>query len=102
VAHRSFAAGSRVFAAFDVLGVSRPAGAEPRVSLSYALRRADGTPVATFQPQALRPNARGQFSVTLGVTLPQDAVGDHQLVLTVRDDVAGKSIEIVEPLTITR
>lgn len=102
VAHRAFAAGSRVFAAFDILGTSRPAGGEPRVTLSYALRRADGTPVATFQPQALRPNARGQFSVTLGVTLPPAAVGDHQLVLTVRDEVAGKNIEVAEPLTITR
>jgi hypothetical protein len=58
--------------------------------------------VSAGQPQALRPNARGQFSVTLGVTLPQDATGDHELVIRARDDVAGRTLEVVEPLTVTR
>jgi VWFA-related protein len=101
VAHRAFPAGSRVYTSFDVFGASQPpAGAQ--VTLSYELRRADGTPVSAGQPQALRPNARGQFSVTMAVTLPQGAAGEHELVLKVRDDAAGKSLEVVEPLTVTR
>ena len=102
VAHRAFPAGSRLFAAFDVMGATAsPAGA-PQVTLSYVLRRADGTQVGGGQPQALRPNARGQFSVTMGVTLPQGATGDHELVLRVSDAVSGRTVEVVEPLTVTR
>jgi VWFA-related protein len=101
VAHRTFPAGSRLFAAFDVLGATQSAtGAQ--VTLSYVLRRADGTQVSAGQPQALKPNARGQFSVTLGVTLPQNATGEHELVIRVIDDVGNRTLEVIEPLTVTR
>ncbi len=102
VAHRTFPAGSRVFAAFDVFGASQPPSGAAQVTLSYVLRRIDGTQVSAGQPQALRPNARGQFPVTLAVTLPQGATGDHELVIRIRDDVAGRTLEVMEPLTVTR
>jgi VWFA-related protein len=102
IAHRTFPAGSRLFAAFEVFGATQPPAGAAQVTLSYVLRRADGTEVSAGQPQALRPNARGQFSVTMGVTLPQGTAGDHELVLRVRDDGAGRTLETVEPLTVTR
>jgi VWFA-related protein len=102
IARRTFKPGSRVFAAFEVFGAAKPAGAGPQVTLSYALRRTDGAVVGGTQPQPLRPNPEGRLAVIVGVTLPQDAQGDHELVLTVRDDAAGRTLETVEPLTVTR
>jgi VWFA-related protein len=100
IASRTFQAGSRIAAAFEILGVSAAGTNPPAVSVSYALKRADGTTVTSIPPQPLKPNAAGQFGVTIGITLPQGAAGDHELVLSVRDEQAVRVIEHVEPLEI--
>ncbi len=100
IARRTFKAGSRIAAAFEILGASDRSPAGPQVSVAYTLRRTDGTVVAASQPQALRPNARGEFAVTIGVTLPPGASGDHELHISVRDEAAVRVLEHVEALTI--
>jgi hypothetical protein len=57
--------------------------------------------VTAFQPQALRPNTRGEFTVTIGVTLPPGASGAHELHISVRDEAAVRVLQHVEALTIT-
>jgi hypothetical protein len=101
IARRSFKAGTRVAVAFEILAAADKAPTAPQVSVAYTLRRADGTTVAASQPVALKPNASGQFSVTIGISLPQGASGDHELHLSVRDEAAVRVLEHVEPLTIT-
>jgi hypothetical protein len=100
IARRTFKAGTRIAVAFDILGAAASGNVAPQVSVSYALRRADGTPVAASPPQPLNPNARGQFAVAIGMGLPPDAAGDHELHVTVRDESAVRIIEHLEPLTI--
>jgi VWFA-related protein len=100
VAHRTFKAGTRIAAAFDIYGVTDTAPAGPQVSAAYSLRRADGTEVASIPAQSLKPNARGQFSVMVGITLPAGASGEHELRLSVRDERSVRVIEHVERLTI--
>jgi VWFA-related protein len=100
IARRTFKAGSRIAAAFEIVGASDRGAAGPQVSVAYTLRRSDGRVVTAFQPQALRPNARGQFAVTIGVTLPRGASGDHELHISVRDEAAVRVLEHVEALTI--
>lgn len=101
IARRTFNAGSRLFCAFDIYGAAQK-GREsaPQVSLAYSLRRADGTEVTSAPPQRLRSNARGQVSVMVALTLPEAASGEHELHLTVHDEVALKTITAREPLTI--
>jgi VWFA-related protein len=99
IARRTFPAGARIAVAFDVYGWTERAGG-PQVSVAYALRRADGTQVAGAAPQALKANALGQLPVTIGLSLPPDAIGDHELRLSVRDEQALRVIEHVEPLVI--
>jgi VWFA-related protein len=99
IARRRFKAGTRIAAAFEIIGAAA-SGNAPQVSVSYALRRADGTPVSASPPQALMPNARGQFAVAIGISLPPDAAGGHQLALSVRDEQAVRVIEHVEPIEI--
>jgi VWFA-related protein len=102
IARRTFKAGTRILAAFDIYGVTENAPGSPQVSVAYALRRADGTLVAASQPQTLKPNTRGQFSVTIGVMLPAGASGEHTLHVSVRDEPAVRVLEHVEPMTISQ
>jgi hypothetical protein len=102
IARRTFQAGTRIVSAFEIHGARLdPAGA-PRVTLQYSLQRADGAAVAGSSPQVLRPTAAGQLPVTIGVTLPAGASGAHELVLTLRDEVADLTIEDREALDINR
>ena len=99
IARRTFKAGARIAAAFEVLGATVPGAPAPPVSVSYALRRADGTDVTAGAPQRLRPNAQGGFPVTIGAALPATP-GDYTLHLLVRDEQAQRTVEHVEPLTL--
>ena len=99
IARRTFKAGGRIAAAFEILGAAVPGTPAPPVSVSYALRRADGTDVTAGAPQRLRPNAQGAFPVTIGVTLPATP-GDYTLHLLVRDEQGPRTIEHIEPLTL--
>ena len=84
---------------FDVIGAARDDRADgPRVSLTYSLRRvADGAEVMAVPAGQLPSGA-----VTIALTLPADAVGDHELRLVLRDDVTRRTVEDVELLTIER
>lgn len=100
IASRMFTAGARIAAAFEVFGASAAGTNPPAVSVAYQLKRRDGATVAAIPPQTLKPNAAGQFAVTIGITLPPNATGDHELVLSVRDEQATRVIEHVELLNI--
>jgi hypothetical protein len=100
IASRSFRAGTRIAAAFEIIGVTEGGPTGPAVSVSYALKRADGATVASAPAQAIKPNAAGQFGVTVGVTLPAGTAGEYELVLSVRDERAIRVLEHVEPIQI--
>jgi VWFA-related protein len=100
VAHRAFKAGTRIAAAFEVHGAADKAAAGPQVSVAYSLRRPDGTEVVSSPAQSLKANARGQFPVMIGISLPAGASGEHALHLSVRDEQAVRVIEHVESITI--
>ena len=100
IARRTFKAGTRIAVAFDIIGAATSGNAAPQVSVSYALRRADGTSISASPPQALKPNARGQLAVAIGVGLPPGAVGAHELHVTARDETAVRVIEHVEAIEI--
>lgn len=99
IARRTFRAGSRIVAAFDIYGAGNDGG-NPRLTVGYSLRRADGTQVAATSPRLLTPGALGQVSVVIALTLPDDASGEHDLYLTVRDEMTKRTLEGKEPLVI--
>jgi hypothetical protein len=107
-ARRAFKAGTRIAAAFEILGASENASGSPRaesrgsqVSVAYTLRRADGTQVAASQPQPVKPNARGEIPVMIGISLPSGTSGEHELHVSVRDEQGIRVIEHVEPMVIS-
>ena len=101
IARRTFQAGSRILAAFDIYGFATGgSGSNPRVSVGYSLRRADGTEAAAVSPRLLAPGAAGRLSVAIGLTLPGDASGEYDFSLTIRDELAMRTLEDNEPLVI--
>jgi VWFA-related protein len=103
VAHRSFAAGSRVACAFEIFGASPDAAlGGPRVSVAYKLRGPDGSEVAASPARALKPGLLGELSYLMVLSLPPAAQGPHELVLSVTDEVSTKVVEAIEPFEVAR
>ncbi|HKE84000.1 MAG TPA: VWA domain-containing protein [Vicinamibacterales bacterium] len=99
---RAFGAGGRIYAGFDVFGAAKDASGAPRVSVGYSVRRPDGTQIAGGAPQPVKANSRGEISVVIGVTLPPGVSGDHELALTIRDDVAMRTVDEREDIVIVK
>ncbi len=103
VARRTFRPGAQLGCTFEVYGAAPDAAhGGPRVSLAYELRRADGTVVASAPERPLTSGPLGQVSPLILVRLPEDAAGDHELVLELRDEVSTRTLEASEPFTVAR
>jgi hypothetical protein len=70
-----------------------------KVSAGHVLRKADGTVLGRSDPTPILPTSLGGVSRLMQVPLNLDP-GDYELVLTVRDDIAGASQELVEPFAV--
>lgn len=100
-ARRSFPVGSTVYASFEVYGAGRdkPTGM-PRVVNGYTIRAADGTVVTRVEPTRITPTSLGKLSRIIGAPLGNAAPGEYELVLTFRDEVSGKDLELREPFAV--
>jgi VWFA-related protein len=97
IARRAFAAGVRLYCQFDVTGARPdPATGEPRISSGHELRRLDGGVLAHLDPTRVPPGPAGRLSRLLAISLITAQPGDHELVLTVRDEVSGAAVEARE------
>ena len=72
----------------------------PRVTAGHALRRPGGPELGRTAPHPIRPTSIGALSRLIQIPLAGRAVGDYELVLTVTDDIAGRTREVVEPFSI--
>jgi VWFA-related protein len=100
VAHRTFPPGARLYCAFEVYGAGRDGAGAPRLFSSYVVKRPDGSILAGMERRAMQASPQGQVSQMLSLSLEGAAPGSYVLVLTVRDDVAGRSLEISEPFDV--
>ena len=98
IARRRFRAGSRIISAFDIYGPKL----SQKVSVGYSLRNAAGAEVSSSPLQSIGPGPDGGFSAAVGVALPENAAGDHELVITVRDDLTMATVEDREWLVVER
>jgi VWFA-related protein len=98
---RTFAPGATLFASFEVYGATKekPTGM-PKVTAGYVVRRPDGTPVVEVAPSRINPTSLGKLSRIVGTRLPAEATGDLEFVLSVKDEISGKTLEVKEPFTV--
>jgi VWFA-related protein len=101
LARRAFPSGATLYCQFEVYGAAKdPKTGMPRVSAGYVIRNKSGAVVTQVAPTVITPTSLGKLSRLMGTGLQDAAPGDYELVLSLRDEIAGKSLELAEPFTV--
>jgi VWFA-related protein len=102
LARRDFAQGASLFCQFEVYGATRLEGSGlPRVSMGYQVRRSDGAVYTQDAPSLITPTPAGALSRMIGFSLGDAAPGDYEIVMRVKDELSGRSLELHEPFSVT-
>jgi VWFA-related protein len=100
-ARRTFAPGATLYFQFEVYGSAPdPASGLPRVSSGFTVRASDGEVISRGAPVAIKPAAEGRLARLGRISLEGLAPGRYELVLDLRDDVAGRTLEVREPFSV--
>lgn len=99
---RPFATDAVLYCQFSVYGARKEEDGSlmPRVRAGYEIRRADGVVFKRTDPTPINPTSVGALLRLHGIGLRGAQPGEYELVLTVRDDLAGQQVEVREPFEI--
>jgi hypothetical protein len=99
---RSFATDAVLYCQFAVYGAAKEEGGSlmPRVRAGYEIRRTDGAVFKRSAPTPINPTSVGALLRLNGIALRGASPGEYDLVLTVNDEIAGRSVEVREPFAI--
>jgi VWFA-related protein len=102
VVRREFPTQGMLYCQYEVYGAQTDKkSGMPKVSAGYQIRRrSDGTVVTTVPPSVITPTSIGKLSRMVGTGLPGATPGEYELVLSVTDELSGKSVEVREPFTL--
>ena len=101
LARREFATGSDLMCQFEVYGAKLDEkSGMPKVVQGYLVRRADGSVFTGMEPSMISPTSLGKLTRMFGFHLTNAPEGDYEILMTVRDELAGASMEIHEPFTV--
>ena len=102
LARRDFPEGSSLFCQVEVYGAARLESSRmPRVSMGYQVRRSDGALYTQDAPSVINPTPAGSLSRMIGFSLADATPGDYEIVMRVKDELSGKSLELHEPFSVT-
>jgi VWFA-related protein len=101
LARRSFASGENLLYLFEVYGAALdPSSGQPRVTSQYEVRRKGGSTMVRTEPAAVPPGPQGRPARQITLSLKGVPAGDYEIVLTLKDQVTGKSLERDDPFTV--
>jgi VWFA-related protein len=101
LARRTFAAGSRLFCAFEVYGAEPDkATRRPRVSVGYVIRNGSGAPVADKPLAPIDAGPLGEVSQVVVLSLQGVAPGDYRIELAARDETSEQAVKVEEPFRV--
>ena len=101
LARREFPRGGQLVCSFEVYGATRDeATGMPRVVQGYEVLASDGSVLLSLQESMIQPTSLGALARLFGFPLAEVPVGDYEIVMTVRDELAGKTLELREPFTV--
>jgi VWFA-related protein len=100
LARDHFAPGRTVYYAFEVYGAQPGPGQAPKVVTGYRVEAMDGTVVATQPPTPVEAGPDGRLSQMYALNLSGVQEGDYVIVLEVKDEVAGKTLQVLDPFTV--
>jgi VWFA-related protein len=72
----------------------------PRVVAGYEIRRTDGAVLSRVEPTLIRPSSLGEASRLIVAPLWRIPPGQYELVLQLRDEIAGRDLEVREPFEV--
>jgi VWFA-related protein len=102
MARRDFSQGTSLYCQFDVYGATRlEDSGMPRVSMGYEVRRSDGTLLTGDAPSFITPTPLGALSRVIGFSLDAATPGDYELLMRVKDELSGKTLELHEPFSVS-
>jgi VWFA-related protein len=98
---RQFEPGSILYVQYSVMGAEKDDQSFlPRVMAGYEIRRADGSVFKRADPTLINPTSIGSLLRLHGINLLGAEPGDYDLVLHVKDSLAGKDLEVHEAFSI--
>jgi hypothetical protein len=101
VVRRHFPTGSMLYCSFEVFGAAKdPKTGMPKVSAGYQIRRADGATIAAMQPSVINPTSLGKLSRLTGTKLENAGPGEYEFILSLKDELSGRTLELREPFTV--
>jgi VWFA-related protein len=101
LARRSFAAGSMLYCQFEVFGAEKDKRTGmPNVSAGFVVRASDGSVLTQAPPTTINPTSIGKVSRLMGTRLDAASPGEYELVLSLKDEISGKTLEVREPFRV--
>lgn len=100
LARREFPQGGQLFCQFDVFGAEKDETGMPHVAQGYRVLASDGSVLTSRPESVIRPTPLGELSRVFGFSLETVAPGDYEIVMTVRDEIAGETLEVNEPFRV--
>jgi VWFA-related protein len=100
LARREFSPGAQLVWQFEVYGAEKDQGGMPRVSQGYEVRRDDGTVFKRLPESVIGSTSLGALARVFILSLDNALPGEYEMVLTFRDQLAGKTLELHEPFTV--
>ncbi len=101
MARREFPEGGQLFCQFEVFGAQKDEKTGmPHVTQGYVVTRPDGSVLTATEPTLINPTSLGQVARMVGFRLVDTPPGDYEMVMAIRDDIAGRSIEVREPFKV--
>src|SRR5262249_40772673 len=101
LARRIFAPGATLFCQYEVYGAAKDkANGLPKVTAGYVVRRSDGSVLTEMAPSLITPTSIGELSRLIGTPLEGAGPGDYEVVLSVKDELNGKTVEVHEPFRV--
>jgi VWFA-related protein len=103
LARRTFETGpgAKIYGQFSVFGAAKDkATGMPKVSAGYQIRASDGSVRAEMEPSPIKPTSLGKLFRMVGNKLDDIPPGDYEFVLSLKDEVAEKTLEVREAFTL--
>jgi hypothetical protein len=100
LARREFFQGGKLACQLEVFAAERDETGMPRVAQGYVIRGPDGSVFKRLPESVISPTSLGAVQRLFTVSLEYATPGDYEMVLTFRDELTGKELELREPFTI--
>jgi VWFA-related protein len=101
IARREFPSGADLLCQFEVYGASKSErSGMPHVIQGYVVKRPDGSVYTAMEPTLINPTSLGKVMRTFGFRLADADPGDYEIVMVIRDEIAGRSFELHEPFRV--